>query len=201
MIGPTDYRLGELADEAKVRPSHVHHLIAWLAAGNPADRFAAFARLEQAHVDRMLAALGAHDLLPVCGGSTKRRRHGMQTSRPERGTRLPDLFQEPPEWIAWAQKERRWDEVTARKTLAEFVDYWHGVPGQRGVKLDWFATFRNWCRRSQAPDGIFVPGASPPEHDAERRWLIEERARLTNGPWDAVREAEWTRRRDAAYGP
>lgn len=30
---------------------------------------------------------------------------------------------------------------------AEFVDYWVGVPGQRGVKLDWLATWRNDVRR------------------------------------------------------
>jgi hypothetical protein len=30
---------------------------------------------------------------------------------------------------------------------AEFVDYWVGVPGQRGVKLDWPATWRNDVRR------------------------------------------------------
>lgn len=30
---------------------------------------------------------------------------------------------------------------------AEFVDYWVAVPGQRGVKLDWLATWRNDIRR------------------------------------------------------
>jgi hypothetical protein len=29
----------------------------------------------------------------------------------------------------------------------EFADYWVGVPGQRGVKLDWLATWRNDVRR------------------------------------------------------
>lgn len=31
-------------------------------------------------------------------------------------------------------------------TLAEFVDYWASIPGQRGVRLDWEATWRNRCR-------------------------------------------------------
>jgi len=30
--------------------------------------------------------------------------------------------------------------------LERFKDYWKGVPGQRGVKLDWDATWRNWIR-------------------------------------------------------
>ena len=46
---------------------------------------------------------------------------------------------------------RKWaDEHTPGLDLAyaveEFVDYWKGVPGQRGTKLDWDATFRNRLR-------------------------------------------------------
>lgn len=29
---------------------------------------------------------------------------------------------------------------------AEFVDYWIGVPGSRGLKLNWLATWRNRVR-------------------------------------------------------
>lgn len=29
---------------------------------------------------------------------------------------------------------------------AEFIDYWIGIPGQRGTKLDWSATWRNRVR-------------------------------------------------------
>lgn len=39
---------------------------------------------------------------------------------------------------------------------AEFRDYWIGVPGQRGRKIDWSATFRNSCRKAaerQRPRG------------------------------------------------
>lgn len=31
-----------------------------------------------------------------------------------------------------------------------FRDYWKAQPGQRGVKADWFATWRNWCRNEKA---------------------------------------------------
>jgi hypothetical protein len=30
----------------------------------------------------------------------------------------------------------------------KFIDYWRAQPGQRGVKLDWPATWRNWMRRA-----------------------------------------------------
>ena len=32
------------------------------------------------------------------------------------------------------------------KAWAEFIDYWSAVPGHRGVKLDWSATWRNRVR-------------------------------------------------------
>jgi hypothetical protein len=36
--------------------------------------------------------------------------------------------------------------LDADRIAAEFRDYWHAVPGARGRKLDWAATFRNRCR-------------------------------------------------------
>jgi len=30
--------------------------------------------------------------------------------------------------------------------VAEFADYWRGIPGNKGLKLDWSATWRNRCR-------------------------------------------------------
>lgn len=36
----------------------------------------------------------------------------------------------------------------ARRETQQFVDYWVAVPGAKGCKLDWPATYRNWCRRA-----------------------------------------------------
>jgi hypothetical protein len=30
--------------------------------------------------------------------------------------------------------------------MSKFVDYWKSVSGAKGLKSDWKATFRNWCR-------------------------------------------------------
>jgi hypothetical protein len=30
----------------------------------------------------------------------------------------------------------------------KFRDHWHSQPGQKGTKVDWSATWRNWCRRA-----------------------------------------------------
>lgn len=39
--------------------------------------------------------------------------------------------------------------ASAEKLTAEFVDHWKGVPGSKGVKLDWEATWRNRMRALQ----------------------------------------------------
>lgn len=68
-----------------------------------------------------------------------------------KGTRF-DLEEAPQEWLAWAI----WQGESHRLGLSlaqvtgwfdEFHDYWVGVPGQRGRKLDWLATWRNHVRR------------------------------------------------------
>lgn len=35
----------------------------------------------------------------------------------------------------------------AAAELEKFRDYWAAQPGQKGVKTDWPATWRNWVRR------------------------------------------------------
>ncbi|MCA9101921.1 MAG: hypothetical protein KDA63_12250, partial [Planctomycetales bacterium] len=32
--------------------------------------------------------------------------------------------------------------------FAKFIDYWKAIPGSKGRKVDWDATFRNWIRRA-----------------------------------------------------
>ena len=60
----------------------------------------------------------------------------------KRATRLPEDFELNDERRAVAEAE----QVPAERTFAKFCDYWRGIGGQRGRKLDWDATWRNWCR-------------------------------------------------------
>ncbi len=59
-----------------------------------------------------------------------------------RGRRLPDGWQPSPEAAQFARDLG----LNPDSVIAEFVDYWRGVPGQRGRKIDWDATYRNRCR-------------------------------------------------------
>jgi len=53
------------------------------------------------------------------------------------------------EWEEFCQQTR--PELNPAKTFDQFKDYWTSVAGQKGVKLDWFATWRNWVRTTNAP--------------------------------------------------
>lgn len=77
-----------------------------------------------------------------------------QKASPKRGTRIPDLFPVTPEMRSWSAANTPGldpDAVTAR-----FVDYWRGAPGQKGVKADWYATWRNWMRKASDEMGAPV---------------------------------------------
>lgn len=71
-----------------------------------------------------------------------------------RGTRLPNDWILPNQWERWALMENQTlTHESVLKAAEQFKDYWIAMPGQRGVKLDWCATWRNWIRRL---------GSSPP---------------------------------------
>lgn len=66
--------------------------------------------------------------------------------RSSRGCRIPPGFPGDSE-RDWCRTEARMTDDEFDECAAEFRDYWSGVPGQRGVKCDWPATFRNAARK------------------------------------------------------
>jgi uncharacterized protein YdaU (DUF1376 family) len=64
----------------------------------------------------------------------------------ERGTRLAADWQPSSEDCAFAAVECGLD---SRRVGDSFRDYWIARPGAGGIKLDWSATFRNWCRKER----------------------------------------------------
>jgi hypothetical protein len=61
------------------------------------------------------------------------------------------------------------------KTFDQFKDYWISQAGQKGVKLDWFATWRNWVRSTTAPKQnpydivrLTVPSKNEPDAALEK---------------------------------
>jgi hypothetical protein len=117
---------------------------------------------------------GSRTLAPVTGeqgnrGTGEQNDSSDEESLPRkrgttRGTRIPEPF--------IVSGEMRQD-MTAECPLLDidthtrrFVDYWRAQPGQKGVKVDWPATWRNWMRRAADEQG-------------NRRLTPTERAKLT----------------------
>jgi hypothetical protein len=68
-------------------------------------------------------------------------------SSKKKGSRLSPDWQLPKDWGLWAI-DQGMDELSVRREADRFRDYWIGVAGARGVKLDWLATWRNWVRKA-----------------------------------------------------
>lgn len=69
-------------------------------------------------------------------------------SSPKRGSRLPVDWVLPDEWRAFAT-EQGLAEADVDLEAAKFMDHFHARAGPNGVKLDWFATWRNWIRNAE----------------------------------------------------
>lgn len=70
--------------------------------------------------------------------------HATRPKPATKGARIPQPFLVTPEMRKWAAVNHKGVDIT--QATQEFVDYWRGVPGQRGCKLDWPATWRNAIR-------------------------------------------------------
>ncbi|WP_010660231.1 hypothetical protein [Brucella anthropi] len=95
-------------------------------------------------------------------------------AKAKRGSRLPDDFKAD---LSEASRLGL-SEADAIREADKFRDYWNSQPGQRGVKLDWQATWRNWCRsaverkphRKEPP-----PKPSTPRNAGEAAYLELQR--------------------------
>lgn len=96
----------------------------------------------------------------------------INTDSRTRGARLPQ------EWFltkAWAEEARAihpsWTDEHIRFEADKFKDHWIAVSGQKGIKTDWLATWRNWCRNA-GPIAAAGKGVGGP-------WWLSEGTKLT----------------------
>ena len=84
-----------------------------------------------------------------------------QGSASKRGSRLsPDWFL-PKDWGEWALENKPgWSATDVRIEADAFRDFWSSKPGKDACKLDWLATWRNWCRNSNRKGESPVIGSS-----------------------------------------
>jgi hypothetical protein len=87
----------------------------------------------------------------------------------KRGTRIQTTFSVTDEMKLWAKEKHPLVDITTQTDA--FVDYWNAQPGQKGVKSDWVATWRNWIRNSR-------PTLQPATADANA-WMIAKQIELS----------------------
>lgn len=72
-----------------------------------------------------------------------------ETSSPKKGTRIPADFQ--PDFDEAVRLGVPMQLVS--QEAAKFRDYWTALTGSKATKLDWPATWRNWCRNAASRQG------------------------------------------------
>lgn len=66
------------------------------------------------------------------------------TAQP-RGSRLSETWVLPKAWGEWTLEQFDASPDQIRRQAQTFKDYWLAKAGKQAIKLDWFATWRNWC--------------------------------------------------------
>lgn len=80
-----------------------------------------------------------------------------EAKRSSRGSRLPSSWVLNPEWRAFAS-EKGFGTLAIDRMAEKFLNYWISKPGKDAVRLDWFATWRNWVLKELDRH----PGTGPP---------------------------------------
>jgi uncharacterized protein YdaU (DUF1376 family) len=62
----------------------------------------------------------------------------------DQGSRLPKDWSLPDDWKTWCEANR--PDLEPSTVADQFRDFWISKPGKDGRKVDWLATWRNWCR-------------------------------------------------------
>jgi uncharacterized protein YdaU (DUF1376 family) len=112
----------------------------------------------------------------------------------KRGTRLPKSWNPSAANLAEARAMGMPPPAIGR-IADSFRDYWISRPGREGLKLDWDATWRNWCRK-ECDDKGWVPAVASNGHaTAGPDW--DARLRYYAGPSGRRWRSEWGNRDEA----
>lgn len=96
-------------------------------------------------------------------------------SKPEsngKGTRLPQDWTPSEELKAWTREH--FPQLHGPTVADNFRDWYWAAPGGKGVRADWDATWRSWCRR-ESGDGL-NPGLASRSGDRNRSTVWDLRA-------------------------
>jgi hypothetical protein len=108
-------------------------------------------------------------------------------AKPERGTRLSKEWQLPKAWGEWAlEKYPQWTAQKVRDEALKFRNSWTAKT-RDATKLDWYATWQNWCMSDIAhrDDPRPLNGTHIGKQAA-----IEEHNRIVGEAWERSMEAQ-----------
>lgn len=88
-----------------------------------------------------------------------------------KGTRLPDDWIAPQEFIDFCNNER--PDLDANFIAEQFKDYWIGVAGSKGIKRNWIATWRNWVRNQKKNQSEFKNKSQVITDEKFKNWLYK----------------------------
>jgi hypothetical protein len=81
-------------------------------------------------------------------------------SRTMRATRLPKDFMPDEKMREWFAAAKLGQVIDGKVEHEKFCDYFAGAPGERGRKVDWPATWRNWMRTAAERADRRRPGSA-----------------------------------------
>ena len=73
--------------------------------------------------------------------------HSIESAKAPKAKRLDKDLELPKDWEDFCKTTR--PDLKPPEVFAQFKDYWVSVGGQKGTKLDWTATWRNWVRNQR----------------------------------------------------
>lgn len=112
------------------------------------------------------------DDAPETETETKKERETKVEAKEEsRAMRLPQDWKATDRMLAFCESER--PDLNPQEIEATFRDYWISIPGQKGRRTDWEATWRNWVR-SQKRSFVRPVLAGKSQNQMTADLLIEE---------------------------
>lgn len=115
----------------------------------------------------------AADAAPATANTSKpsKAKKPSPRARSSRGTRLPDGWVPDDALIAWTRVNA--PAAANAVELDRFRDYWQSLSGQRAIRANWSATWRNWARRcqEQADRPHAAPAPRSTTSDRVNGWL------------------------------
>jgi len=97
-----------------------------------------------AMVERMMAAKVDPQMIALAVATCESMKAPPKQQSPK-ASRLSNDWSVPPDWRVWSV-DAGLSTIESADQALRFKDYWMARPGKEGTKLDWEATWRNWCR-------------------------------------------------------